>query len=146
MRTKSRWLVSASAAAVAAASMAATTSVQSSNVVGYDNSLTGGPANTFAGASFVAVGYNTADIQSIQIPGAEWDDVLFSIWEGVPTVRANSEFTYTDASNDPSGEMETAYWCDSDYNPVSYSIAPGQGFVLYGADGYEITISKPYSL
>ena len=37
MRTKSRWLVSASAMAVAAASMAATTSVQSSNTVGFLN-------------------------------------------------------------------------------------------------------------
>lgn len=106
--------------------------------MGFNNSLTGGTANTFASAPFLAVGYNTCDIQSIQIPGAEWDGVLFSIWEGIPTVRANSEFTYYDASNDPDGEATTAYWGDENYSPVAYSIEPGQGVALNGAEGYDV--------
>jgi hypothetical protein len=123
-----------SAAAVAAGAMA----VESENIVGVDSSLTGGAANTFSGVPFLAVGYNTADIQSIQIPGAEWDGVTFSIWEGIPTVRAGSAFTYFDASNDPNAEATTAYWGDDNYEPVAYSIEPGQGIVLNGAQNYAI--------
>ncbi|MBR3086003.1 MAG: hypothetical protein IKH04_06325 [Kiritimatiellae bacterium] len=123
--------------AVAGAALAAT-SVESANVVGYDKSLTGGAANTFAGAPFLAVGYNTVDIQSIQIPGAEWDGITFTIWEGIPSVRENSEFTYYDASNDPNGEATVAYWGDEEANPATYSIESGQGIVLGGAEGYNI--------
>ena len=129
-----KWLVSISAAVAAAGAIA----VDSQNVVGYDNSYEAGDGNNFICAPFLGVGYNTVDIQSIQIPGAEWDGVIFSIWEGVPTVREGSEFSYNDASNDPSGEATEAYWGDSDYNPVSYSIAPGQGFVLDNASGYTL--------
>ena len=126
-----------SAAAVAAGAMA----VESQNVVGVDSSYEGGDGNNFVCAPFTAVGANTFDIQNLQIPGAEWEGVIFSIWEGVPTVRTGSEFSYNDASNDPAQEATTAYWGDSDYNPVSYSIECGQGFVLDGASGYDLQFS-----
>jgi len=135
-----KWLVTITGMAVAGAALAAT-SVESANVVGYDKSLTGGAANTFASGPFLAVGYNTVDIQSIQIPGAEWDGVTFSVWEGIPSVREGTEFAYYDASNDPNQEATQAYWGNDNAEPISYAIEPGQGVVLNGAEGYDIQFS-----
>ena len=129
-------LVTTISALAAAAAFAE--GVTSSNTVGFDNSYEAGSDNNFCSGAFVAVGFNTVDIQSIQIPGAEWEGVTFAIWEGVPTVRAGSEFAYYDASNDPNGEETKAYWGDEEYNKVSYSIAQAQSFVLNGLNGYNV--------
>jgi hypothetical protein len=144
-KTMNKWLVTITGMAVAGAALAAT-SVESANVVGYDKSFEAGDGSNFACAPFLAVGYNTVDIQSIQIPGAEWDGVTFAIWEGLPTSREGSEFTYYAADNDPNGEATEAYWGDDEANPVSYSIAVGQGFVLDNVSGYDVSIAKPYTL
>ena len=89
--------------------------VQSANIVGFDNSYTGIGGNNFVSGDFVSIGYNTMDINQIQIPGAEWEGVTFTIWEGLPTVRAGSEFTYYDAAVDPEEEAVTSYWGDEEY-------------------------------
>ena len=116
--------------------------------MGFDNSYACGSGYSFAAGPFTAIGYNMIDIQSLTIPGAEWDGVAFSIWEGNPSVRAGSEFTYYDLSNHPDwdGVAQGGYWGDSNYDPVTYSIDPGQGFVLENAAGYDVTIAKPYTL
>jgi hypothetical protein len=132
-----KWLVTITGMAVAGAALAAT-SVESANVVGYDKSFEAGDGSNFACAPFLAVGYNTVDIQSIQIPGAEWDGVTFAIWEGLPTSRDGSEFTYYAADNDPNGEATQAYWGDDEANPAAYSIEGGQSFTLDNVSGYTI--------
>ena len=100
---------------------------------------TSGADNNFITVPFNAVGYNTADIQQIGISdgGAMsigWSAETFSIWEGVPTVADGSEYTYWDASLDPSGEATGYYWGDSSCQKVSFSIAPGQGVVVNCAE------------
>jgi hypothetical protein len=119
--------------------------VESANIVGYDNSYVGGEGFNFVSGNFVGIGANTMDINQIQIPGAEWDGITFGIWEGIPTVRANSAFTYWDASNDPEGEALTAYWGDDSYNVCNFSIAKGQGVVLQGLEGYALNFAGEVS-
>ena len=120
--------------------------IQSENVVGYTTDDTGAN-NNFITAPFFSVGYTTTDIQDIKISdgGAGligWGTENFSIWEGLPTLAAGSEFTYTDPSMDPAGEATDYYWGDAEYNKASYSIAPGQGVVIdMGGDGAGLSIS-----
>lgn len=103
--------------------------------------------NNFAGNPFGAA----IDIQAIEINDGStgaigWGGELFSIWEGVPTVKAGSEFYYWDASYDALGEAETYFWGDAEYKKVNYSIPAGQGFVINCAAGYTVTVKCPYSL
>lgn len=103
--------------------------------------------NNFTGNPFGA----PIDIQAVVIDDGNtgaigWGAELFSIWEGVPTVKSGSEYVYCDPSYDASGESETYYWGDSDLNKVTYSIPAGQGFVINCAAGYTITVKVPYTL
>lgn len=103
--------------------------------------------NNFTGNPFPSA----IDIQAITISdgGAGsigWGTETFSVWEGVPTVVGGSEYSFWDASLDPSGEATSYYWGDSSCAKVSYSIAPNQGIVVNCAEGLTITIEPPYSL
>ena len=103
--------------------------------------------NNFAGNPFA----KEIDIQAVSISDGNagsigWGAELFQIWEGLPTVKAGSEFVYCDASYDPTGESTTYYWGDGEFNKVSYTIPAGQGFVVNCAEGYEVTVKAPYSL
>ena len=103
--------------------------------------------NNFTGNPFP----QAIDIQAIKISdggagGIGYGTETFAIWEGVPTVVAGSEYSYWDASLDPSGEATSCYWGDSDCEKVNFSIAPGQGVVINCAEGLSVTIDPPYSL
>ena len=108
--------------------------IESNNTVGY-NTATSGADNNFVTVPFNAVGYNTADIQQIQISdgGAGdigWSSETFDIWEGLPTLRQGAGFVYWDASMDPTGEATTYYWGDAECAKATFSIAPGQAVVI----------------
>ena len=103
--------------------------------------------NNFTGNPFPS----EIDIQAIAIDdgGADsigWGEENFSIWEGLPTVVAGSEYVYWLPSMDMTGTEKTYYWGDSKGNKVTYPIAPGQGVVINCAAGLTISIEPPYSL
>ncbi len=133
------------AAAVAAGLVAFGDGLESANYVGY-TTATSGSDNNFIAVPFNAVGYNTADIQQIQISDGGnnsigWGTETFSIWEGVPTVADGSEFIYYDPSMDLSGQATTYYWGDAAGAKASFSIAPGQGVVVNSASDLSFTTS-----
>ncbi len=102
---------------------------------------TSGTQNNFVAVPFNTVGYNTADIQQIQISGdgIGWGGEGFEIWSGAPTVVEGSSFLYCDPTLDPNAEATDYYWGDYDGYPASYSIAAGQGVVLGLSEGLEIS-------
>ncbi|MBR3085997.1 MAG: hypothetical protein IKH04_06295 [Kiritimatiellae bacterium] len=130
--------------AVAGAALAAT-SVESANVVGYQKGTTVDGFN-FIAAPFSTVGYNTTDIQQIKLSddGAGaigWGGEEFGIWEGGPSVVEGSSFLYYDPTMDPNGEAKDYYWGDDEGNPVSYSIAAGQGVVIGGSADLDMSVA-----
>ena len=117
--------------------------VESANVVGYSGDTTGAD-NNFVTIPFNAIGFNTSDIQQIKISdgGAGtigWGTETFSVWEGVPTVAAGSEFFYCDPSYDTTGTETEYYWGDGDGNKAAFSIAPGQAVVINCASDLSVT-------
>ena len=121
-------------ASFAVAGLVACADIESANTVGYNTGTTGAD-NNFITVPFLAVGYNTTDIQQIKISdgGAEsigWGEETFMIWEGLPTVVEGSGFAFKDPSADPAGEATDYYWGDDADNKVSFSIAAGQGVVI----------------
>ena len=119
------------------------------SIVGYQTGVTG-KDNNFVVIPFLTAGHNTADIQSIKISddGAGsigWGGELFSIWEGVPTVVANSEYFYCDSSLDLTGEAKDYYWGDAAGNKVAFSVDNGQGVVVNCASDLKITTSGQVS-
>ena len=104
-----------------------------------DNNFTGNPFPT------------AIDIQNIKISdggagGIGYGTENFSIWEGVPSVVAGSEFVYLDPSMDMSGEATDYYWGDANFEKAIYSIPAGQGVVINCSEGLNVTIVAPYSL
>ena len=100
--------------------------------------------NNFTGNPFPV----EIDIQNIKIDdgGAGtigWGAENFSIWEGIPTVREGSGFTYWAPDY---GDGEHYFWGDESCVPVEYPIAPGQGVVIECSAGLTISIVPPYSL
>ena len=130
----------------AVASMAvAGFAIESANTVGYSTD-TSGADNNFITVPFNAVGYNTADIQAIQISdggngGIGWGTETFDIWEGLPTLREGAGFIYYDPSMDLSGEATTYYWGDASGAKAVFSIAPGQAVVVNCAEDLSFTTS-----
>ena len=127
--------------------MAATTSVQSSNVVGY-NTQTSGEGFDFISAPFSAIGFNTTDIQQIKISdgGAGsigWGGEDIAIWQGAPDVVDG--YFYFDPSMDPNGEATDYYWGEDTGEAVTYSIPSGQGLVLSAAADLDVSIAPPYT-
>ena len=121
-------------AAVASMAAVGAFAVESANIVGYSGKTTGAD-NNFVTIPFNAVGFNTSDIQQIALGdgGAGtigWGTETFSVWEGVPTVVAGSDFFYLDPSMDPAGEATTYYWGDESAAKAAFSIAPGQAVVV----------------
>ena len=136
-------------AAAAVAGMGAF-ALESANVVGY-NGATSGSDNNFVTIPFSDIGYNTADIQSIKLSdggagGIGWGTETFSVWEGLPTAVAGSDFFFYDASMDPTCTETSYYWGDANGNKATYPIAPGQGVVVNCAAGLTVTIDAPFSL
>ena len=102
--------------------------------MGYTGATTGAD-NNFRVVPFNAIGYNTSDIQQIKISdggagGIGYGTETFSVWEGVPTVAAGSEFVYLDPSMDMSGEATDYYWGNASFEKAAFSIAPGQAVVV----------------
>ena len=98
-----------------------------------DNNFTGNPFPT------------AIDIQAISIDdgGAAsigWGSETFELWEGIPTVVADSGFFYYDPSMDISGQQTGYYWGDATGTPVTFAINPNQGVVINCAEGLTITI------
>ena len=127
-------------AAMAGAALA----VESKNVVGFNTDTTGDGCNFYSPA-FVAVGYDTVDIQQIVLDdgGAGsigWGTEDFSIWAGAPDAVAGSGFIYWDASMDPAGEALTCYWGDGSCAKATYAIAAGQGVVIGCAADLDIKV------
>ena len=110
--------------------------IESENVVGYATGTTGSD-NNFVTIPFNAVGYTTADIQQIKITGdgIGYGTENFSIWEGLPTVADGSSYVLWDPSMDMTATATDFFWGNEMCEPVSFSIAPGQGVVINcGAD------------
>ena len=108
--------------------------IESANTVGY-TSATSGADNNFITVPFNAVGYNTADIQQIGISdgGAMsigWGQETFAIWAGLPSVVDGTSYQYLDPVNDITGQATGYYWGNDSYEPVAFSVAPGQGIVV----------------
>ena len=113
--------------------------------MGYTGKTTGAE-NNFITVPFSAVGYNTADIQSIKISdgGAGsigWGGETFTIWTGLPTLVEEAGFFYYDSSLDPTGEATDYYWGDAAGNKVTYPIPAGQAVVINCAAGLSVTTS-----
>ena len=130
---------------LAAAAAICAFAIDSANTVGYTTADSGAD-NNFVTVPFNAIGYNTADIQQIAISdggngGIGWGTETFSVWEGVPTVAAGSEFFYWDASMDPTGEATSYYWGDDSNAKASFSIAPGQAVVVNCVADLQFTTS-----
>ena len=133
-------------AAAAVAGMGAF-ALESANVVGY-NGATSGAENNFITIPFSDIGYNTADIQAIKISdngSVGFGTEMFSVWEGVPTVAAGSEFVYFSPIMDPTATATDFYWGDASGNKVNYSIAPGQSVVINCSADLEIKTSGEVS-
>ena len=115
------------------AGQVATNDVQFTSVA--DNNFTGNPFPT------------TIDIQNISIidesgtAGIGYGTETFSVWEGVPTVVAGSEFFYLDPSMDPLGEATEFFWADDSSTKATYPITPNQGVVVNCAAGLKIKIA-----
>ena len=123
--------------------------IESQNVVGYMTSATESD-NNFVTAPFVSVGYVTTDIQDIKISDGGAGTIgygteNFSVWEGVPTVVAGSEFVYWDPLMDLTGEATDYFWGDSSFNKAQFSIAPGQSVVINCGSGLEMTVAGQVS-
>ena len=104
-----------------------------------DNNFTGNP---FASA---------IDIQDISVSDGNmgtigWGGEIFTIWEGVPTVREGSSYTYWDASADPEKLATGYYWGNDACEKATYAIPAGQGVVINCVEGLTVTIKAPYSL
>ena len=132
---------------LAAAAAICAFAIDSANTVGYTTADSGAD-NNFVTVPFNAIGYNTADIQQIAISdggngGIGWGTETFSVWEGVPTVAAGSEFFYWDASMDPAGEATTYYWGDDSNAKATYPIPANQGVVINCVADLTITINPP---
>ena len=115
--------------------------------MGYTGKTTGAE-NNFITVPFSAVGYNTADIQSIKISdggagGIGWGGENFTIWEGLPTLVEDAGFFYCDPSMDPTGEAKDYYWGagDGSGTKVTYPIPAGQAVVINCAEGLTVTTS-----
>ena len=105
--------------------------------MGYASATTGAN-NNFRVIPFCDPGYNTSDIQQLQLSdGGQnnigWGAETFAIWEGVPTVVDGSEFFYYDPLADVKKEETTYYWGDAKGNKVAFSIASAQGIVVNSA-------------
>ena len=113
--------------------------------MGYNGGTTGAD-NNFITVPFSAVGYNTADIQSIKLSdggagGIGYGTETFGIWEGLPTVVSDAAFVYYDPSMDPNGVATDYYWGDAAGNKVTYPIPAGQAVVINCAEGLSVTTS-----
>ena len=114
------------------------------------NTDTTGDGFDFYSPAFVAVGYDTVDIQQIILDdgGAQsigWGAEDFAIWQGGPDLVAGSTFLYYDPTMDPAGEALTYYWGDDVGAKATYSIAAGQGVIINCAGDLDVTIDPPYA-
>ena len=135
--------------AAVAAACGSVFALESANVVGYNAGSTGSD-NNFVTIPFASIGYNTADIQSINISdggagGIGYGTETFTVWAGVPTVVEGSEFFYYDPAMDVSGQATDYYWGDAAYEKANYSIAPGQAVVVNCIEGLEVKTSGEVS-
>ena len=97
---------------------------------------------------FRTVGYNTTDINDIQLndSGAGtvgWGDNMQIVG---PLGSASEAYFYYDKSVHPSGTATSNYWGDDTTAPVSVSLAPGAGFAIDNPNGYtfDVKIACPY--
>ena len=103
--------------------------------------------NNFSGNPFP----QGIDIQAVKIDDDSAGTIgygteYFSIWEGVPTIAAGSEFYYWDPMYDTSATATGYYWGDSAGNAASYTIPAGQGNDSNCAEALTISIDPPYTL
>lgn len=103
-----------------------------------------GDQNNFIAVPFASVGYNTSDIQMIEISddGAGqigWGGETFDIWEGAPAIVEGTSFLYTDPSMDPTQKATSYYWGDAEGKRAIFSVVPGQGGVLGLSEGLVVT-------
>ena len=107
-----------------------------------DVTFTSVAKNNFTGNPFPT----PIDIQAISISdgGAStigWGGEIFELWEGIPSVVADSGFVYLDPMMDPTQSATTYYWGDAVGARATYPIAPNQGVVINCAEGLTITIT-----
>ena len=124
-------LATAVASALFGASYGATGAIESQNIVGYQtmnlkagfNMIT--PTFTDAGTSD-----GTYDIQKVKISDEAGSYGFGSEQIQVVGTDGNVSATYTWLSKDISGAEKDA-WCNDSMTPVSKTIDPGEGFLLY---------------
>ena len=122
---------------------AVTFGLESANIVGYNNTAAREGLNWYA-PTFLTVGANTIDIQSIKLDdgGAGmvgWGDNMQIVG---PLGNADTEYFYWDASMDPNGEATTAYWGDDSGTPVAVTLDAGDGVGLDNANALEYSIQN----
>ena len=94
------------------------------NIVGYMNGDINASGNNFITAPFFGIGYNTTDIQDIKLVGSSgYMTETFAIWEGVPSVVADTEFL----------------WMGTEWNE-DFSVATKGEWTTYGGETAEFSI------
>lgn len=100
--------------------------------------------NNFTGNPFPT----ELDIQNIKISGSGgWGTEFFSVWEGVPTVVAGSEFIWVGTEwNEDFTVALVGEWQNDMSETADFSLDPYQGCVINGTAGLKVEINPPYSL
>ena len=86
---------------------------------------------------------NTTDINDIQLNdnGAGqvgWGDSMQIVG---PLGSASEMYSYYDKTMNPAGEEAGNFWGDENLEPVAVNLAPGAGFAIDNANGYEFNIT-----
>ena len=116
--------------------------------MGYNNTTAGANLNWYTPV-FRTIGYNTTDIQDINLNdgGAGTVGMGETMQIVGPMGNAIGGYAYWIQAMDMTGTVTAPYfWADDMFNPVTLSIQPGSGFAIDNANGltFDIKIACPY--
>ena len=95
--------------------------------------------NNFVTTPFADVGYNTTDIQNIKLVGSQgYMGETFAIWEGVPSVVADTEFAWMGTEWDENGIATKGMWATYGGEEAAFSIPAGQAVTIFADPGIGI--------
>ena len=131
------------ALAAVAACGAAIAAVESPNIVGYNNTAARANLNWYSPV-FRSVGYNTTDINDIQLNdgGAGtvgWGDSMQIVG---PLGSASEMYAYWDKSMNPAGEDAGNFWSDGSMNPVDIAFDEGDGIAIDNMNALTFSIAN----
>ena len=128
-------------ALAAVATCGAALAVESANIVGYNNTTARADLNWYA-PCFRTLGYNTTDINDIQLDddGAGmvgWGDSMQIVG---PLGNASAVYFYWDKSMNPAGEDAGNFWADENTEPAIISFDEGDGIGIDNPNSFDYTI------